>query len=53
MKVYIVVGIDAHDTCILGVYANKKDAEAARAENYEEVFAFVAVSEHEVNGETK
>lgn len=53
MKVYIVVGIDAHDRYILGVYANKQDAEASREENYEEDFAFVAVTEHEVKGETK
>lgn len=51
MKVYIVVGIDAHDATIIGVYGNRKDAEEARAENYDEDFAFVAINEREVKGE--
>lgn len=44
MTVYLVLGIDAHDTFVLGVYDSKEKAEAA-IEFSDEDFAFIWIQE--------
>lgn len=53
MKVYLVLGHDAHDTVILEVYGNREDARKASEEYFDDDFAFVSVCEKEVKGEIK
>lgn len=48
MKVYIVLGVEAHHTEILGVYRNKEDAENHKFTDYQYGYAFISVEEHEI-----